>query len=153
MNKMIHSRSECIKQAYEAIYKSAISLLSSIEDENMRAVYVLETNPEGDEGYTLHELISPLLYLSLICNIAGDYSIHFGVEERPDPERYQFLTSEFIRLIYKLTMKESTAVNIEDVVHTDWFVRDCSALFECTARTSSKHTLSVIQFKNDFRLN
>ncbi|WP_295772386.1 hypothetical protein, partial [uncultured Mucilaginibacter sp.] len=80
------------------------------------------------------------------------YTIHFGFDvfgggKNSDGD-FTKLTSAFMRILYKATSVEHTAVNIEDCVTTYNVITECTELFEyMEERGKYNHTFELIPYK------
>jgi hypothetical protein len=141
------ARNRCIKQAYLKIYKEAKALISSIEEQPVRQILEREDKAADERGTKVHELVGTILYLSLECDLLGEYDIHYGWDQSDKMSDYYALTSAFIRFVYKFTMADATPINIEDCVSADYVVPNCSELFEYVEDRSRHHTSKVLKYK------
>jgi hypothetical protein len=136
-----------VRQAYNAIYKHAKQLLSTLENEELR--YTLEREEQGQSivGTIVHEFISPLLYLRLECHPTNSFAIHYGFEESKSFNQFAKITASFVRFIYKSTSKDSTEVNIEDSVRTDYCIYLCSELYEYIEEQNKHHQFKQLTYR------
>lgn len=136
-----------VRQAYNAIYKYTKQLLSTLENEELR--YSLEREERGQPivGTIIHEFINPLLYLRLECHPTNSFAIHYGFEESKSFNQFAKLTESFVRLIYKVTSKEATEVNIEDSVRTDYCIYLCSEMYEYIEERNKHHQFKQIKHR------
>lgn len=139
---------DCVRLAYFQILKQTKQILATIEYDELRCtlerVDDLNQLKQGIE----HEFISPLLYLRLELHSNGNLAIHFGIEETNKPGELSQITSQFLRLLYKLTSKEAYSVDIEQCVRTDWFLKNtCSEAYEYVEERNKYYTFSKIKFK------
>jgi hypothetical protein len=137
---------EVVKQTYFAILKAAKQLLSSIEREELRYSLIREDGTNVPNSI-IHEFLSPLLYLRLNCNSEGRYVIHYGFELFDTSNEYSKLTASFTRVVYRLTAKENTTINIECSVHTDWLITNCDELYAYIEDRNKYHTFTLIKYK------
>lgn len=138
---------EAVKKAYFKILKGSKQLLSSTFRHELRCT-LCRSNKPGTMVTTIDELVNPLFYLSLECNDGERFSIHFGFELFKHECEYSMITSKFVRLLYKLTSIEHTAINIEDCINAEYVITDCSALYEAIEDSNNKqHKLTVVQYK------
>jgi hypothetical protein len=147
LNKDSQAFNASVKQAFFAILKHAKQLLSSLKEEPMRYTLSRKDKPTS-EGYIVHELVSPLLYLRLECHKDGNLSIRYGCEMTKLLGQYHTVTSSFIRLVYKLTMADATPVDIEHAVKTDFVITECLELYEyIDERWKSNHDFKMLPYK------
>jgi hypothetical protein len=140
-------RNKAIKAAYLRIYKETRALLSSIEAEPLRQILLREDKSIDERDTIVHELIAPLIYLSLTADSIGDLHIRYGYEQTEPYTNFYPITSAFIRLVYKLTMADATPVNIENCVATDWVITNCAELFEYIGDRNKSHIVKQLQYK------
>ncbi|MDB4921234.1 hypothetical protein [Mucilaginibacter sp.] len=135
-----------VHQAYGRILKHTKQLLASIEQTELR--YALERMERSKKPNTvIHELLTPLLYLRLECSPEATMTIHFGIEHVDKTPLLGVITSSFLRALYKETAQESTAIDIEASVKTDWFIKSCSEMFEYVEERNKYHTFKQIKYK------
>lgn len=142
-NTQHSSRNEAIKAAYFDMLKVATQLLSTIEQEDFRHTLVREKEPVKAYGL-IHEFVNPLLFLRLSLLEDGIYAIHYGFEPCVT---YAHITMPFCRSVYKLSMKDCTAVNIENSIKTDWFIHNPDEMYEYIAEQNKYHTYKQIKYK------
>src|SRR4051812_37852988 len=104
---------EAVRVAYFKVLKRATQLLSSIERDELRFTMQRSDAEPIAFGTKVHELISPLLYLSLESPDGIDLVISFGFEQLNGDDQYAHITSNFIRTLFRLTNTENTGVDIE----------------------------------------
>ena len=140
------SYNESVQRAYKLILAKALHLLTTLEQEELR--YILERKQKGAEPpIIIHELVSPIIYLRLELAQDSRMMIHFGAEpSSPFPE-IQAITSTFIRILFTLTGKAYTGVDIEDCVKTDWLINVCSEMFEYLEDRTKYHTFRKVPYK------
>lgn len=137
-----------VKTAYFKLLKAATQLIATVEQHELRCTLQREIKSEISLGSKVHEVISPIIYLSLECNDADRLSIHFGFELFQGDSEYAHITSRFIRMLYKLTAVEQTGINIEDCISTDYVLTSCSELYEVIEDSPFKeHTFKLIKHK------
>jgi len=138
---------EAVKNSYFKILKKAKLLLSTIENDELR--YTLERQDKNKSvvGTIVHELISPVLYLRLEHHSDNIMAIHFGIEQVNELGLLSSITTSFLRVLYKLTSKEITGVDIECCVRTDWFINSCSAAYEYIKERNKYHELKQLKYK------
>lgn len=135
-----------VKQCYFQIFKHAKSLLSAIEQEELRFTLVRE-DKQAITGSIIHEMVNPLLYLRLEQHTNGYYSIHYGFEAFPVFGDYYPMMSAFARFIYKVTMASATPINIEDALRVDFIILNCSELYEHIEDRNKYHEFQLIKYK------
>ncbi|NOW99173.1 hypothetical protein [Mucilaginibacter sp. SG564] len=137
-----------VKTAYFKLLKATTKLLATVEQHELRCTLQREIKSEISFGSKVHEIISPMIYLCLECNYAAKLSIHFGFELFQGDNEYSYITSRFLRMLYKLTAVEHTGINIEDCVNTEYVLTSCSELYEIIEDSSFKeHTFKLIKHK------
>jgi hypothetical protein len=141
-----HSYNVTVQQSFKTILKYTKQLLSQVKDEGLR-LYYERIRKEVYPNTILHEMISPLLYLRLECNVRGKCTIHFGIESIRDHEELQLITGKFLRYIFFCTAALHTTENIEDCVNTDWFIAICTELFEYINMDQKYHILKKVPYK------
>jgi hypothetical protein len=135
-----------VKKAYFLIFKNATKLLAAIEQDELR--FTLERrDTKGTEIGIIHEFVNPILYLRLEHHTDGIMAIHFGIEQINQLGLLSYITTMFLRLLYKRTSKEATTVNIENCVRTDWFINSCSAAYEYIEQRNKYHDFKMIPRK------
>ena len=141
------SYNEAVKQAYFKLLKHTKQQLSTIEKDELRYTLQREDNSPIGFGTKVHELINPLVYLSLECNDGELLNIHWGFEQLIEDTEYAHITQYFARMLYKLTSVEHSAINIEKCVSTDYIIVNCSELYETVEDRMRYHTFSLIKRK------
>ena len=142
-NTQHSSRNEAIKAAYFAMLKVAMQLLSTIEQEDFRHTLVRDNEPVKAFGL-IHEFVNPLLYLRLTLLEDGLLGIHYGFEPC---ETYAHITVAFCRSVYKFSMRDSTLVNIENSIKTDWYLHNPDEMYEYISDRNKYHTYKLIRYK------
>lgn len=132
--------------AYYSVLKQAKAMLAAIEQHECRYTLQREDKQLHEPGI-IHEIINPIIYMRLEWHSDGLYHIHFGIEQANRLGQQSDITSAFIRLLYKVTSKEVTTVNIEDCVKTDWFINSCSAMYEYIEERNRYHQFMLIKHK------
>jgi hypothetical protein len=135
-----------VKATYYQIFKHAKSLLSALEQEELRFTLIRD-DMQAMTGSIIHEMVNPLLYLRLEQHNNGYYSIHYGFEAYPVIGEYYRLTSAFARFIYKVTMASSTPINIEDALRVDFIILNCSELYEHVEERNKYHQFQQLPYK------
>jgi hypothetical protein len=138
----LSSRNKAVSSSYLLIFKVAKQLLSTLPQELLR-YYIERSNTNKLQVQNLHEFISPLFYLCLRDDDTG-YIIHFGFD--PSKE-FANITGQFIRVIYKLTMQDYTAVNIEDCISPDSIITNTAHMFDYTHWLHPNLPTDVIKYK------
>jgi len=132
---------DAVQEAYFKILKQLRNQLATIEREELR--YTLIRKDEN----IIHEFVNPLCYLRLECRSYGLFGIYYGIETFEKANEYSAITASFVRFIYKLTSKESTALNIENCVRTDWMITNASELYEYIEERQKHHTFALIKHR------
>ncbi len=138
---------EAVRQAYFKLLKYTKQQLSTIERDELRFTLQREDNSPISFGSKVHELVNPLIYLSLECNDGELLNIHWGFELLLEDTEYAHITQTFTRMLYKLTSVEHTAINIEKCVSTDYIIVNCSELYETVEDRMRYHTFTLIKHK------
>jgi len=138
---------KAVKAAYFKLWKLTQQLLATIERHELRCTLQRQDRTAIAFGSKVHEVINPLIYLSLECNDDELLSIHFGFEQLVEDQEYSHITSRFVRLLYKLTATENTSINIESCINTDYIITSCSELYEVVEDRMKHHTFSLIKHK------
>jgi hypothetical protein len=137
-----------VKESYFKVLKGTKQLLSSVFQHELRCTLQRNNRSTIGFGVTVHEVVSPLIYLSLECNDGERLSIHFGFELFQEESEYSIITSKFVRLLYKLTSVEHTAYNIEQCINTEYVINACSELYETIEDSAHKqHSFSLIAYR------
>lgn len=141
------SYNEAVQHAYDSVLAKTKQLLASIEQEELR--HVLERGPRGEQPDDIfHELVSPLVYLRLECQVEkAQLAIHFGIEPATKFPQLHAVTATFLRTLFTYTGKGYTGTDIEDCVKTDWLINVCSEMFEYLEERNKCHTFRKIPFK------
>jgi hypothetical protein len=138
----------CVKAAYFEVLKQTKALLATLPDDPHRYSLIREDKLPIIEGTIVHEFINPLLYIRLECHKDDKLAINFGCDSQPGFLEYEPLAGMFVRILYKLTMVSTTAVNIEDCIRTDYIVTECSEFYEFIEEGGCKnHTFHLIKHK------
>jgi hypothetical protein len=136
-----------VKGAYFKVLKQLKLLLATIERHELRCTLQKQDQSKIVFSTTVHEIFSPLAYLSLQCRDGERFTIHFGVEQLIDDLQYSYVTTGFVRILYKLTSSELTAINIEDCVNVEYIITSCSELYEVVEDRNSTYEFSLIKHK------
>jgi hypothetical protein len=138
---------EQVRGAYFQILKEARAMLATIEHEELRYSMVRDEKKLTESIRVIHEFISPLIYLRLECHSDNRFMIHYGFEQINSNQLLSNRTALFTRSVYKLTSKEQTEINIEDCVHNDWCITECSALYDYVENQMRYHEFHLIKYK------
>ena len=139
---------ECVHRAYKLIHSWAVAAIATIEEDKLRATLIREDSLPVKDGSIVHELISPILYLRLESYAGNEYGIRFGYEPNPSYGQYYPIMAAFVRMIYKLTSKKASQVNIENAVRIYHIQIDCADLFDwMTEIVSRYHRHEQIPYK------
>jgi len=139
---------QAVKQAYFKLLKQTKQLLATIERHELR--YTLQREDSGPLApfIIVHEIVSPLLYLTLKAEDGEQLTIHFGFEMFENDNEYSNITARFVRLLYKLTSAEYTTINIESCITTRYVITNCSELYECLEDARHKlHQFTLIKHR------
>lgn len=137
-----------VLQAYFKMLKAAKELLSTIEDEPLRYSLIREDRKEGTRQITLHQFISPLLYLRLDLHSNNEMCIHYGYETLPVVSPYYEFTASFVRTLYKLTMSDGVSPNIEQALRIDWVLTNIGDCYEHLEEMGHRqHRFELIKYK------
>jgi len=139
-NKSVH-------EAYLKVLKLTRNQLATLEREEMRYCLEREDRSTPKVGTIVHELVNPLIYLRLECHTGNTLAIHFGFEQVLSMNQYSQLTTFFIRLLYRLTAKDATEVNIENCIRTDWVINQPGAMYEHIEEINKHHQFKLIKHK------
>ncbi|RYY49283.1 MAG: hypothetical protein EOO06_07590 [Chitinophagaceae bacterium] len=148
MNKSDNAAyNKAVKYCHMQVLKQAKQMLSSIEQEELRYTLERQDRPPAI-GSIIHEMVNPLLYTRLEYHTNELFAIHWGIEAVNQLGQLSSITTSFVRLLYNLTNKENTSVNIEESVRTDWFINQPSAMFEyIEERGLRHHTFKLLPYK------
>ena len=137
-----------VQRVYFKVLKEAKALLATIEEEPLRYTLIREENLPIVFNTIVHELVNPLIYLRLASDDETKLGIEFGLEFIPTYGKYYHIGNTFIRMLYKATMANTTSVNIEDSVRTDYIFHECSGAYEqIEERGCRHHSFQLIPFK------
>ena len=147
-NQDVLTYNKIVKQTYFQLLREAKSLLATIDAEPLRFTLIREDKQATSVDTIVHEMVSPLLYLRLAIYADHKLGIRYGWELMPTFGEYYHIMNTFVRLVYKLTMADATAVNIEDCIRTDYVINECSAAYEhLEERGLRHHTFVLIPYK------
>jgi len=137
-----------VRKAYYKILKQAKAMIATVEQHELRCSLVQADRSKPVFMNKVHEFVNPLLYMCLMCPV-DTYEIYFGFELGSSGESdFTELTSKFMRILYKSTSAEHTAINIEDCVSTYNVITECNDLFDYMhERGKSAHTFELIAYK------
>ncbi|WP_461450140.1 hypothetical protein [Mucilaginibacter sp.] len=131
-------------ESYFKLLKETEKLLATLQQHELRFTLQRRDNSEISTFSKVHELVNPLIYLSLESQDGEKLCIKFGFEQGGDDYRFSHITAKFLRMLYKCTAIENTAFNIKDYINTDYIIVNCSELYECIE--DSKHNLHTFKF-------
>jgi len=134
-----------VRAAYFQLLKATKQLLATIERHELRCTLQRQDREPIVFGSKVHEIITPLIYLSLECNDGETLTIHWGIEQLIEDSDYSVITSRFVRSLYKLTASENTSINIESCINTDYIITNCSELYEVVEDNNKLHTFTLIK--------
>jgi len=134
---------EAVHTAYFTSLKVARLLLATIEREELRYSLIRE-DPITDTACILHEFVNPLIYLRLERGLDKTLSIRYGFEPCKD---YAHVTVAFTRTLYKVTMKDTTSLNIENSIKTEWYVHNPDEMYAYIEEQMKHHSFSLIKHK------
>jgi hypothetical protein len=137
-----------VRKAYHKILKQAKALIATVEQHELRCSLVQADRSKPVFMSKVHEFVSPLIYMCLMCPV-DTYEIYFGFELGSSRESdFTELTSKFMRILYKSTSAEHTAINIEGCVSTYNVITECNDLFDYMhERDKSNHDFELIAYK------
>ena len=139
---------ECVHRAYKLIHRWAVAAISTIEEEAFRGTLIREDALPIREGSIVHEMVSPILYLRLECYAGGEYGIRFGYEPSPSFGKYYPIMASFVRMVYKLTNKRASQVDMERCVRIYHIQTDCADLYHYMAEVVSRyHRHEAVAYK------
>jgi len=134
---------QAVVDAHNNILKVLLTLIASIERQEMRYTLQRQFKPLGETGI-VHEIISPLFYLRLQDYCNGKAEIHYGYSNSTS---YSPLTNVFARAVYSQTSVEKTNVNIEDCIRAERFIANTDELYEYIDETRKFHTFYLIPYR------
>jgi hypothetical protein len=138
---------KAVKEIYFKMLKAAKELLSNIQDEPLRYSLCREDRHPTKRYITLHQFISPLLYLRLDLH-NNEMCIHYGYETLPVVSPYYEVTASFIRIVYKLTMDDGVSTNIEQALRIDWVLTNTGDCYQHLEEMGHKqHLFKLVKFK------
>ncbi len=135
-----------VETAYTTIVKQTKIFLACIERDELRCI-LERKSPLRTPNTIIHEIVSPLLYVRLSCELDSCFAIHFGIEPIKEDIELNTVTAQFLRLLFKQTSKDMTECDIEHCIRTDWFINCCNDMFEYVDMQQKYHTLKKIPYK------
>lgn len=139
----LEERNRAVIASYLLMTKTTKQLIATLEQEVLRHTLEIDCKDFSGMAPKLHEFISTLLYLCLRDSEKG-YIVHFGFDQSNE---FTDVTQQFVRLIYRLTMKEVTSVNIEDAVQNHSIITDTSGLIDYMQWKHPSLPMRVIKHK------
>ena len=136
-----------VQDAYFKILKETRKQLATLEREELRYCLEREDRTTTKPNTVIHEIVNPLVYLRLECKPDNRFAIYWGFEQVLSINQYSQLTTFFIRLLYRVTSKETTVVNVEDSVRTDWIINTCENMYEYIEEHNKYHQFRLIKHK------
>jgi hypothetical protein len=136
-----------VTESYFKILKETRKQLATLERDELRYCLEREDRTIPKPNTVIHEIVNPLIYLRLECKPDNRLAIHFGFEQVLSNNQYSQLTTFFIRLLFWMTSKEATPVNIEDAVRTDWMINTCENMYEYIEEHNKHHQFRLIKHK------
>ena len=133
-----------VKTAFYKILKEAKALLSTIEREELRYSLIREDRFSDTLSRIIYEFCNPLLYLRLESYADGTLGIRYGFEPC---QEYAHITVAFTRFLYKVTMKEATANNIESSIKTEWYIHNPDEMYAYLEEQMKHHTFHLIKHR------
>ena len=144
----VPQHNQAIKTAYFKILKDTLQLLGTLEEEALRCSFIRNIPRKNSPIDVQHEIISPIIYLSLQKDTNDKLRIQFGFEMMDYNREVAQVTSGFLRLLYKFTGIDNTPVDIESCVDTGHVFTDCSSIYEqIESRHHHAHTFKQIPYK------
>lgn len=148
LNQEQSTYNKAVIQAYFKMLKGAKELLSTIEEEPLRYSLIREDRDVRSRKLTLHQFISPLLYLRLDLHANSEMCIHYGYESLPVVSPYYVVTAKFIRMLYKLSMDNGASPNIEKAIRNDWVLTNIGDCYQHLEEMGHKqHQFELIPYK------
>ena len=137
----------CVTRTYFKLLRATIDLLGTIDSDALRGTLSREDDAPIDFGLKVHQFVSPMVYLSLQCDDSETLTIHFGFEKMGGEDEFSYVTSRFLRLLYKFTDVKRTRINIEDCVVTDYIETECMATYQAVEE-SQLYVYTAIPYKS-----
>ena len=139
---------KAVTNVYFKLLKAAKELLAAKEAEPVRYTLTRCEKHKQTRQITLHDFISPLLYLRLELYPNNEMAIHYGYEAQPVFSPYYHVSASFIRLVYKLTSCNGDNINIEDAIRIDWIVTNSGNAYEYLEEQGTKyHDFELLKHK------
>jgi len=139
---------KAVLTTYFKLIKATQKLLSQIEEEPLRYLLIREDRHPTKRHITLHQFISPLLYLRLDLHATNEMCIHYGYEMLPVVSPYYEFTASFVRTLYKLTMADGVEPNIEKALRIDWVLTNIGDCYEHLEEQGHRqYRFELIKFK------
>jgi len=135
---------EAVHAAYSRIFTTTKQLLATLERNDLRLIMERNWNPNLPDTI-VHEVIAPILFLRLSVDETTRYCIHFGIEQSDDCEVIE-VTGSFMRKLFTETAKRRKSIVIEQALCTDWFISNCSEMYEHMDEHSRYHTYSMLPY-------
>jgi hypothetical protein len=133
---------------YFKLLKLTKQSLATIERHELRYSLIREDSTEIGFCTKVHQMVTPIVYMSLEADALGVLFISFGFEQFDRDCEFSHITSEFIRNLYKLTDASNTAINIERCINTDNVITCCSELYEVIEDRNLYHNFKLIPYKS-----
>jgi hypothetical protein len=144
---VVSAYNKSVQDAYFKILKETRKQLATLEREELRYCLEREDRATPKSNSIIHEIVNPLVYLRLECKPDNRLAIHFGFEQVLSNNQYSQLTTFFIRLLFWMTSKETTPINIEDAIRTDWMINTCENMYEYIEEHNKHHQFRLIKHK------
>jgi hypothetical protein len=139
---------KAVTNVYFKLLKAAKELLATNEAEPVRYTLTRCEKHKQTRQITLHDFISPLLYLRLELYPNNEMAIHYGYEAQPVFSPYYHVSATFIRIVYKLTSYNGEGINLEDAIRIDWIVTSSSDAYEYLEEQGTKyHQYELLKYK------
>jgi hypothetical protein len=147
LNSDLTSYNDLVKATYFKLLNRTKNLLSTLDNTDLRGTLSKHQATKKLHIFTVvHEFVTPVVYLALQCDGGQRLSIHFGFEQVGIEDDYTIVTGPFMRMLYTLTSKEHTPINIEVCVSTDYVFTHCIDLFTSIASVKS-HKFKLLEYK------
>jgi hypothetical protein len=143
----IAAYNEAVKSAYFKIVGLTEELIATIDDDRLRSIiYQVDENEEIVLFTKVHQLISPLCYLSLTCEDGQRLSISYTYGMLNDDDHSSFYR-QFVRNIYELTAPFNTTVNISDCVEPALVLFICLDIYSGTQSGTMPYKAKEIPYR------
>jgi hypothetical protein len=139
----LNAQNKSVSASYLLITKVTKQLISTLPEELLRHAIEIDGTSKISIRPKLHELITPLTYLCL-KELNGAYKIHFGFDQNKE---FAHITGQFVRVVYKLTMRDHTNIDIEDCVQVDSIITDTAGLIDFTQWKHPSLPVKVIKYQ------